>query len=199
MKRKLAIVAVTTMAMVLALGLAGCSSGSSSSTAPSTEESTAESTSTEESTESTGVANPWSDAASAEEAAKGAGIDGFIIGEGDEISLGTIANVSYSYMDGIAEAQFPIAAVDMTIRKGLASAAAEEGDISGDYTEYKNTWTENFKGLEVTCFGNRKGEATKTIWTVDDYAYAILAYGAGGDTDFGLSVDDLSSLVNSIQ
>jgi hypothetical protein len=101
-------------------------------------------------------------------------------------------------MDGIAEVRIPVGAVEMTIRKGRASAA-ENGDISGDYNAYANEWTQNIKGLEVKCFGNREGEATKTIWTVDDTCYAILAYGAGGDDDFGLSPDDLNSLINGIQ
>ena len=55
------------------------------------------------------------------------------------------------------------------------------------------------KGLELTCFGNREGDATKTIWTIDDMAYSITVLGLGGDTDFGLSADDLNSLVNAIQ
>ncbi len=101
-------------------------------------------------------------------------------------------------MDGIAEAVIPIGAVDMTIRKGLATAA-DNGDISGDYNSYSNEWTQNIKGLEVKCYGNREGEATKTIWMVDDTCYSITAYGAGGDDDFGLSADDLSSLINGIQ
>jgi hypothetical protein len=86
----------------------------------------------------------------------------------------------------------------MTIRKGNASVA-EDGDISGDYNEYANTWTQNIKGLEVTCFGNREGESTKTIWQVDDTCYSITAYGLGGDTDYGLSPDDINSLINGIQ
>lgn len=148
--------------------------------------------------QSTGMANPWSEAASAAEAAEGAGIDGFDIPEGAEISLGTVTPETYRYMDGIAEVQFPIAAVEMTIRKGTAEAA-EDGDISGDYNTYQYEWTQSIKGLEVTCFGNREGEATKTIWTSGDYCYAVLAYGAGGDDDFGLSADDLNSLINGIQ
>ena len=82
---------------------------------------------------------------------------------------------------------------------GTLSEAAEGAGISGDYSEYANTWTQNIKGLEVTCFGNREGDATKTIWQVDDTCYSITAYGLGGDTDYGLSPDDLNSLINGIQ
>ena len=145
------------------------------------------------------IANPWSEAATIEEAAAGAGLDGFDIVEGMVIDLGELPEGVYRYMDGIAEADYEFPAVSLTIRKGLASAAAEEGDISGDYNEYANTWTQNIKGLEVTCFGNREGDATKTIWTLGDTCYSITAYGLGGDTDYGLSPDDLNSLINGMQ
>lgn len=132
-----------------------------------------------------------------EESAKAAGLDTFQYGEGDKISLGDVKAEKIQYMEGVVHAHVPVAAVDMHIYKGLSSI--DEGDISFDQNEYKHQWTQNIKGLEVKCFGNREGEATKTIWTVDDYSYAITAYGAGGDDDFGLSADDLSSLINSIQ
>jgi hypothetical protein len=102
-------------------------------------------------------------------------------------------------MQGIAEAVTEFPAVEMTIRKGDATYEIADGDISGDYGEYKNKWTQNIKGLEVTCYGNRKGEATKTIWVVDDYDYSIVVQGLGGDEDYGLSADDLNSLINAIQ
>ena len=147
---------------------------------------------------SVGMANPWSDAGTLAEAAEGAGLDGFSIPEGAEISLGEVNLTEARYMEGLAEAVVEFPAVEMTIRKGNASVATD-GDISGDYNEYANTWTQNIKGLEVTCFGNREGDATKTIWQVDDTCYSITAYGLGGDTDYGLSPDDLNSLINGIQ
>lgn len=183
------------MVLMLTLALAACGGGGSTEE-PAEEPVPAEA----EEEQEVGMANPWSDAAGAEEAAEGAGIDGFEAAEGTAISLGEVKVEQYRYMDGMAEASIPIAAVEMTIRKGRPDTATDgNGDISGDYNEYKNEWTQNIKGLEVTCYGNREGEATKTIWTSGDYAYCILAYGAGGDTDFGLSADDLNSLINSIQ
>ena len=148
--------------------------------------------------ENTGIANPWSTVDTLAAAAEGAGIDGFSIPEGAEISLGEVKVSEARYMDGLAEAIVDFPAVQMTVRKGKASAATD-GDISGDYNEYANTWTQNIKGLEVTCFGNREGDATKTIWQVDDTCYSITAYGLGGDTDYGLSPDDINSMINGIQ
>lgn len=148
--------------------------------------------------EETGLANPWSTAEDLAAAAEGAGIDGFSIAEGSEISLGAVNVTEARYMEGLAEAIVDFPAVQMTVRKGNADVAAD-GDISGDYNEYANTWTQNIKGLEVTCFGNREGEATKTIWQSGDTCYSITAYGLGGDDDYGLSADDLNSLINGIQ
>jgi hypothetical protein len=148
--------------------------------------------------ENVGMANPWSDVSTLDEAAAGAGLDMFSIPEEAEISLGEVKLSQARYMEGLAEAVVEYPAVEMTIRKGNASIATD-GDISGDYNEYANTWTQNIKGLEVTCFGNREGDATKTIWQVDDTCYSITAYGLGGDTDYGLSADDLNSLINGIQ
>ena len=145
-----------------------------------------------------GAANPWKDADSLDAAAEGAGLDGFSIAEVTVLSIGEVKPESFRYMDGLAEVKMPVGAVEMTIRKGRADVATD-GDISGDYNEYAHTWTQNIKGLEVTCFGNRDGEATKTIWQVDDICFAILAYGAGGDDDFGLNPDDINSLINGIQ
>lgn len=139
----------------------------------------------------------WTEAETAEEAAKGAGLDMFEYGEGTTISLGEVKAEKLRYMEGVARADIPIAAVEMWICKGLSSI--DNGDISFDDEEYKHHWEQNIKGLVVQCYGNRKGEATKTIWTLEDYSYAIVAHGAGGDDDYGLSPDDISSLVNSIQ
>lgn len=147
----------------------------------------------------TGLANPWSDVDSIEEAVEGAGLDFFELPTDSEISLGTLDNVSYRFMADLAEATFEFPAVQMTIRKGSANAAID-GDISGDYNEYEYEWTQNIKGLDVTCYGNREGEATKTIWEDQDgYCYSICVTGLGGDEDFGLSADDLDSLINGIQ
>ena len=147
----------------------------------------------------TGIANPWSSAANAEEAAEGAGLDKFVVPAGAEISLGPVNVMEYRYMEGIAEADIPIAAVEMTIRKGKASGAdVADGDISGDYNEYKHEWTTKAGDAEVKCFGNEEGAATKAIWGSGEYYYSITAYGAGGEDDFGLSEEDLTALVKGI-
>ena len=195
--------AVMALACALAFALVGCSSGGASSAVSSSagDESASASAAASEEAESSAaasLANPWSDVKDVAEAVAGAGLDLFDVPEGVEISLGETNFSSFRCMDGLVEAVADFPAVQMTIRKGLSSVA-EDGDISGDYTEYKNTWTQNIKGLEVTCFGNREGDATKTIWSVDDLCYSINVLGLGGDDDYGLSPDDLNSLINAIQ
>ena len=206
-------------AVMLATVLAGCGSGGSAAqkeepaAAESTQEeaapaettaedAAAETESTEAATtsaaaeENTGLANPWSDVGSAEEAAKGAGIDSFVIAEDPGLDLGQLFERTYRCMDGIAEARLEYPASALTVRKGTK---AEEGDISGDYTEYANTWTQDVNGSEVTCFGNREGDAAKSIWTVDNMYFSIVAEGLGGDQDFGLNAERLTAMVSSIQ
>ena len=206
-------------AVMLATVLAGCGSGGSAAqkeepaAAESTQEeaapaettaedAAAETESTEAATtsaaaeENTGLANPWSDVGSAEEAAKGAGIDSFVIAEDPGLDLGQLFERTYRCMDGIAEARLEYPASALTVRKGTK---AEEGDISGDYTEYANSWTQDVNGIEVTCFGNREGDAAKSIWTVDNMYFSIVAEGLGGDQDFGLNAERLTAMVSSIQ
>ena len=144
----------------------------------------------------TGMANPWSDVASAEEAAKTAGFDSFVIPEGEELSLGKIENVKYRAMNGMAEAVIEFPASQITVRKGNPELEIAEHDISGDYNQYKNNWELTVGDYKVYCSGNRDGDSTKTVWNGGDYDYAVLAEGLGGDEDFGLGEEDLTVLVN---
>ena len=132
---------------------------------------------------------------SSEEAAKGAGIDSFVIAEDPVIDLGENFERTYRCMDGIAEARLEYPASALTVRKGTN---AEDGDISGDYTEYAETWTQDVDGIEVTCFGNWEGDASKSIWNVDGMYYSIVAEGLGGDDDFGLNAERLTEMVRCI-
>lgn len=139
---------------------------------------------------------PWTQAATAEEAAKGAGLDRFEVPDGVQTSLGPVAPLSFGYQEGVAEADISAAAVEMRARKGLK---ASYEDVSFDENEYKYEWSRDIGGTIVKCYGNRDGEATKTVWSDDTYSYALLAYGAGGDDDYGLPAEDLDGLVEAIK
>lgn len=197
MKKRIFLSIILAAVMVSAM-LAGCSSGGSA--APKEEPAATEAEDTVEKTgtadeENTGLANPWTDVGSSEEAAKGAGIDSFVIAEDPVIDLGDNFERTYRCMDGIAEARLEYPASALTVRKGTN---AEDGDISGDYTEYAETWTQDVDGIEVTCFGNWEGDASKSIWNVDGMYYSIVAEGLGGDDDFGLNAERLTEMVRCI-
>lgn len=143
----------------------------------------------------------WTQVKTAEEAAKGAGLDSLADLGGTQTSLGVLGEqgeIKYRYMDGIAQIFCPVAAVEMSVVKGRVPSG-DNGDVSMDGTAYAHEWTQDVDGLEVKCFGNREGEATKTIWTAGDYNYAVMAYGAGGDDDFGLSAEDVAVMVNAVK
>ncbi len=145
---------------------------------------------------SMGMENPWTEVETIEEAAAGAGLDGFDLVENLDLRPGEMVERSYRYMDGVAEVTLEFAAVMVNVRKGKAP---EDGDISGDYNTYTYNWTQNIKGLNVNCYGNREAAAAKTIWTLGDYSYSITAIGLGGDDAFGLNADDINSIVNGLQ
>ena len=197
-RKKRIFLAIILAAVMVSAMLAGCSSGGSA--APKEEPAATEAEDTVEKTgtadeENTGLANPWTDVGSSEEAAKGAGIDSFVIAEDPVIDLGENFERTYRCMDGIAEARLEYPASALTVRKGTN---AEDGDISGDYTEYAETWTQDVDGIEVTCFGNWEGDASKSIWNVDGMYYSIVAEGLGGDDDFGLNAERLTEMVRCI-
>lgn len=145
--------------------------------------------------ETVGMANPWEEYDTPEEAAQAAGYENFDIAE-MEISLGKVVPTACRAMPGLVEVDVEFPASMITLRK---CELAQNGDCSGDYNSYAHKWTQNVKGLKVNCFGNEEGRSTKTIWTVGTMAYSIVATALGGEENFGLSADDINSLINGIQ
>ena len=186
-KKLLGVVVAVAFASSLAV-LAGCSSPASSSSASSEAEA---------SSASAGMANPWSDVASAEEAAEGAGLDSFVVPEGEIADMGKPFAIHYRCMDGMAEAVYEFPAAEITVRTAKI-AEGESFDVSGDYGEYAKEWTENINNVSVACAGNRKGESTKTYWGEGTLAHSITALGLGGDDDFGLTVERLTVFVEAM-
>lgn len=200
-KKWVGLIAAAVLASSLVM-LASCSSGGSSSASSASSSSAAassEATSSEAaSSQSAGMANPWQEAASAEEAAKGAGIESFALPEGAIADLGEPFAITYRYMDGMAEARYEFPASAVTVR----TAKIVEGDsfdISGDYNTYAHEWTENIGGVQVACAGNREGDSTKTYWGEGDVAHSLVAEGLGGDVDFGLNTERLTVFVEAMK
>ena len=138
----------------------------------------------------------WNTAETAEEAGEKAGL-GTFSADPSGTSLGEVTNSDFRWMENIAEGHYGAAAVDIIIHKG--ASFIDEGDVSFDYNKYSHEWTVDIDGTEIKCFGIREGEATKSIWTKGDYGYAIMAYGAGGDTDYGFKEDDLIAVFRTVE
>lgn len=141
-----------------------------------------------------GMANPWTEAASAEQAAQNAGIDSFTLPDSIDLAGQTFSNASFISMSGMAEATLDGPTAQLVIRKGGQS---EEPDISGDYNEYAAEWTQMVDGLRVTCYGAQEDAAAKLIWSSDIYAFSAVYYPLDPDGS-GLSTDDVNALVSAV-
>ena len=148
--------------------------------------------------EEAGMANPWKDAATPDEAAEGAGVGYFIIPEnGAELAGGLVSWSGYKYMTGVAEADGTVGSAELTVRKGLKQ---DTEDVSGDYTDYAFTWKEEADGWQFTCFGNEEGKMMKCIWLSDNFSYSILVRGQGDMYEtYGLGAEDVTALVTAVQ
>ena len=170
------------LAAAMALTLAACGSGGSEPEAEETE----------------GMANPWTEVETPEEAAEGAGVGYFQVPEeGTETSGGPVGWDVFQFMEGIAEADGWIGTADLTVRKGLNQ---DSEDVSGDYTEYAYDWTQEVDGWQVSCFGNEDGKAMKAIWISDNFSYSIMVRGQGDIHDtYGVDAEAIDTLVSAIQ
>ena len=138
-----------------------------------------------------GMANPWAEAASAAEAAQGAGLDGFTIPEIFGCFSGE-PTAAFLYMDGMAEAILDEGDDHLLLRKGLGSE-----DISGDYNIYPEERDINWKGLTIHCRGE-EGCVRTAWWSFGGNAFA-LSFNTLDTTLPGLTDDQVTSLVNQIQ
>ena len=140
--------------------------------------------------------DPWTKVSDAATAAKSAGISGFNVMNSITIGSAAFEKPSFSYTTNAVQALYESAASVVCLRKG-------EGEYSVNLTErdlskFSQKWTQNVKGLEVTCYGAVQDAATVILWSVDDADYAITYQGLGGD-EMTMSPDDVTSLVTGIQ
>ena len=187
---KKVLVAMTVAA--LAFVLAGCASGTSGSSAATSSDATSDSAAAaEEVTEGNHEPTQW---APVESAAKGfASFD-----VPDSFTFGDLefSKPTFSYADGVAQATYETPATMVTIRKGDGIYGAPLTDRN--YAEFPQKWTQNHKGLEITCYGAKEGAATVIQWNVDSGAYAITYQGLGGE-EMAMTPDEITSIVSGIQ
>ena len=192
---KKVLVAMTVAA--LAFVLAGCASGASGSSAATSSDATSDSaTAAEEVTEGNHEPTQWAPVESAAKAAQGAGFASFDVP--DSFTFGDLefSKPTFSYADGVAQATYETAATMVTIRKGDGIYGAPLTDRN--YAEFPQKWTQNHKGLEITCYGAKEGAATVIQWNVDSGAYAITYQGLGGE-EMAMTPDEITSIVSGIQ
>ena len=188
-------VVASSLAMVLSLGACG--------SAPASTEPAAEPAAEEEQTE---MANPWTQADTAQAAADGAGVGYFNLPEnGTVLKEGVPVDFTgFQYTKLLAEADGYAGTAELVVRKGVKNPAEEvaydTADVSGDLTEYNCSWDMEAAGWQVHCFGNEDGRAMKAIWTSDNFSVSIMVRGRGDIADtYGLSGDDIATLVGAIE
>ena len=140
----------------------------------------------------------WPKAATAEEAAAGAGFDEFTVPDGDiGLQNGPVNFMSFYCTEGAVEAYGGVGAAELVVYKCTRDANAS---IPADDTEYKYEWAADADGVEVTCYGNVEERAMKATWSAGGYDYTIMVRGQGDMYDvFGLVLDDVIALVNAIE
>ena len=205
MKKTRLVAPIFTLALGLTLALAACSGdgaagASAANEASASQENAQANTGAEadaggEEGAEVGIANPWSDVASAEEAAAGAGIDAFEVA--DSYTVGDLAFTinRFSCMQDLAEADYDGGASELVVRKGRGMA---EDEVHGDYNDYGSTWSDAAREVTVTCRGFEPEIANLITWTSDDYVYAIMVHGLGGE-NFGVPAEEVAGLVSQIQ
>lgn len=169
MRKSMKKMVVMTLCAVMTVTAAGC--GKKDSVQPSAE------------TQTVGIANPFKDCASVEEAGELAGFD-FTVPE----SLEGYGEPSYSAIENdLAQVIYR----DGDDNRLLIRKAAGNDDISGDYNDYPEINTVSVGGLEVTVKGN-DGKMNVAIWTNDGYTFAIMA-------DNAVSWEEAAVWVQAIQ
>lgn len=177
--------------LVACLALVACSSATSAGSDDS-QEGTAD-----EQTEMDGMPNPWSDVETADEMAEIAGFD-VEVDENPDTYLGEPLSVTFRAMDGMAEVTYEYGASQVVVRKADPSLG-EDGDVSGDYNVYSESWDETVGDVQVACYGNASDLSAKACWIRGDYDYSLVAQALGGEEDFGLEPDALAVFVEALK
>lgn len=172
---------IFTVTAAMLLSLAACSSTTSPAAEP--EQPAQE----EVISDNNQIPNPWTDCATADEAAQAAGFD---LAAPDAISGSS--EKSYQVMhsdDGAVISE--ITYTDGDERAAYVRKAPGADDISGDYNDYAETETVDVDGADVTMKG-ADGLVNLAVWTSGEYSYAL-------HVTAGLSQSDMAALISEIR
>ena len=174
----------------LTLALAGC--GASNSQSASTSSASTSSASTVEQKVST---TKFNDVASAEEAAKGAGLEKF--GVMDKITLDgkEFKDPKFSYADGVAQAIYETDGITLVVRKGASKHSAPITDA--DLASFANKWNKDYEELAVTLYGPSKGAASVLTWNDSSLDYGVTYQSANNDQT--IDSDEANEVVKAIK
>ena len=140
-----------------------------------------------------GMANPWSDASSLDEALMNADLDEFILPtDYDCFPDGQYSAGIIRFMDKVVEVSVEGGTGRLTMRK---SVGAE--DISGDYNVYSSDWDIEENGQVIHCHGNPESVRT-AWWSNGEFAYS-LTFDPADPVMPGLTEAQLRSLAAQIR
>ena len=179
----------------LVLALVGCSSAPEAAKEEVAEEPAAVEQTAEEETTDEGEQIDWTDAKSAEEAAKGAGFEKFGVINSFKLSDMEFKDPSFAYAGSVAQATYDQPACAVYLRKGVGTYYVPLSDRMLD--EFPAKWHKVYEGIDVACYGPAKGAITVATWSDGDKSYGLTFQGLGGE-EMSMDTDELHSLVKGI-
>ena len=200
-------IAAMATAVVLSAILAGCGSAAKSSSASDSASSSAgseSSTSTvvSEASSSTSSSSQssetvtWTKAKTAEEAAKGAGLETFGVPSKIEAGQLEFKDPTFSYSGNVAQALYETAAAAVDVRKTDGKHEIPLSDRNKN--EFAATWSDTFDGTSVTLYGASKGAATYMTWNDGTKAYGVTYQGLGGE-EMSFTNDEVKAIVKDVK
>jgi len=141
----------------------------------------------------TPVVNVWTDTTDLDTAIAGSGVS--FAPPVSEALPDLLTLKGYRYMTGIIQADYydRNGQTVLTIRKSNTTSGSS---LTGDYSSYSYSWDLTLKGLTVHCLGDGSN-ANNVTFSAGSNNYCIL-YNIGQE-GYGLTADQINSLINSIQ
>lgn len=141
----------------------------------------------------TPIVNVWTDTTDLDTAIAGSGVS--FTPPISEALPDLLTLKGYRYMSGIIQADYydRNGQTVLTIRKSNTTSGSS---LTGDYNSYSYSWDLSLKGLSVHCLGDGSN-ANNVTFSAGSNHYCIL-YNIGQE-GYGLTADQINSLINSIQ
>ena len=135
-----------------------------------------------------GVANPWIDCGTLEEAAK---ISGFPMEAPDKVNGHSITLVQ-AVKNNMMQAFYSDKAIGVEgVKRTIIRKGVGKEDISGDYNKYEKTETVKVGDQSVTM-KSTKNKVYNITWVVEGYSFAIMS-------DEGLSTGDATAITSIVK